>query len=54
MSKKKGEDKKLKQQMGITADRGPTFVGLRPTVYKDKSKYNRKRDKREMRRSLYE
>ena len=30
----------------IAADRGETFVGCRPTYFKDKTKYDRKRFKK--------
>ena len=38
---KKKELAKLKKQLGIKATRGETFVGIRPVVFADRSKYKR-------------
>ena len=32
---------KIQQQMKVTPDRGPTWVGIRPTTMQDKSKYSK-------------
>ncbi len=31
----------LEKRLGIKASRGSTFVGFRPTYFKDKSKYSK-------------
>lgn len=33
MTKKEKRKKQLEQQLKITKDRGPTFVGIRPVVF---------------------
>ena len=43
---KKNKEKQIKEQLGIENQRGETFVGFRSTTFKDKSKYNRKIEKR--------
>ena len=35
MTRKKREKRHLEEQMHIKPDRGPTFVGIRPAVFKD-------------------
>ena len=35
---KESEKRKIKQQLHIINDRGPTFVGIRGTVFNDKKK----------------
>lgn len=49
---KKNEEKQIKQQLGIENQRGETFVGFRPTTFKDKSKYNRKAEKEKIRKEI--
>jgi hypothetical protein len=50
---KKEEKKKMMQQLGIESRRGDTFVGFRPTYFRDKSKYNRKAEKSRLRKEVY-
>ena len=55
---KREDEIKLREQMHIEEKRGDTWLGFRPTIFKSKKKYNRKREKgkfqRELERCLYE
>ena len=44
----------LKQKLGIGNERGETFVGFRPTTFKDIKKYNRKAKKAELIKEIKE
>ena len=52
MDMKKNEEKRLKEQLGIENQRGETFIGFRPTTFKDKTKYNRKAEKEKIRKEI--
>ena len=49
---KKTNEKQLKEQLGIKNERGETFVGFRPTFFKDKSKYDRSKEKANLRKEM--
>lgn len=40
--------KKTKKQIYPSEERGDTWVGVRPIIFKDKRKYDRKKAKQEM------
>ena len=48
----RSEEERIKEQLGIENERGETFVGFRPTTFKDKSKYDRKSEKEKIRKEI--
>lgn len=42
----------VNRKFGLGYDRGETFVGFRPTTFRDKSKYNRAESKSQLRREI--
>lgn len=51
---KQAREAQVKAQLGIETRRGETFTGLRPCVFADKSKYNRRNAKLETRKMVRE
>ena len=54
MKKKKRLVANMKEQMHISNDRGPTFVGIRSTVFKDARHPNRRERKADVRKQIKE
>ena len=52
MNKKQRLEKQLEEQLHITADRGPTFVGYRPTEFQSKKHPSRAKRKEMERREI--
>ena len=42
MTRKARQERQIKEKLNIKNRRGDTFVGCRPTVYADKTKYGKK------------
>ncbi len=51
---KQAREAQVRAQLGIETRRGETFTGLRPCVFADRSKYDRKKTKQETRRMVGE
>ena len=49
---KKKELEKLENRYGTKPDRGPTFVGVRPVVFKSKRHPSRQKRKAELRKEI--
>ena len=49
---KRSDEIKLREQMHIEEKRGDTWLGFRPTIFKDKKKYDRKREKGKFQKEL--